>query len=101
MGERLPIASPYAFWLAVADYGNRRIQVFEMDGAYVGAIAVSGRPSFGGPCRVEWRDPMLDVEGVDGARTSVFLSAALLHDVAAGLATRPSREWRVLRELVN
>jgi hypothetical protein len=100
-GERLPIASPYAFWLAVADYGNRRIQLFEMDGAYVGAIAASDRRSFGGPCRVEWRDPILDVEGLDGARTSVFLSGALLHDVAAGVAARPPREWRVMRELVN
>lgn len=100
-GEHLTIASPYAFWLAVADYGNRRIQVFEMDGAYVGAIAVSDRPSFGGPCRVDWRDPILEVEGLDGARTSVFLSAALLHDVAAGVAARPPREGRVMRELVN
>jgi hypothetical protein len=100
-GERLPIASPYAFWLAVADYGNRRIQLFEMDGAYVGAIAASDRRSFGGPCRVDWRDPILEVEGLDGARAAVFLSAALLHDVASGAAARPPRERRVMRELVN
>ena len=66
-------------WIAVADYGNRRVQVFELDGALVGIIdgdllgGANGRP-----CGLRWRDPVLEVEGVDGARTRLHLGAAML-----------------------
>jgi hypothetical protein len=66
-------------WLAVADYGNRRVQIFELDGALVGVIDedVLGDAA-GGPCRLLWHDPVLEVEGVDGRRTRLHLGAALL-----------------------
>jgi len=66
-------------WIAVADYGNRRVQVFELDGALVGIIdgdLLGGAD--GRPCGLRWRDPVLEVEGVDGARTRLHLGAALL-----------------------
>lgn len=87
-GERLPVDAPDAMWLAVADYGNRRVQVFELDGALVGE-AVLDAPDGGRwtPTRLTWRSPLLVVEGIEGARVSVHLSAALL----AGVARTPDR----------
>ncbi|MBP7779413.1 MAG: hypothetical protein KA371_20025 [Acidobacteria bacterium] len=78
-GERLPMDSADAVWVAVADYGNRRVQVFELDGTVVGEFAVDqpgGAPWV--PTSLTWRAPVLEVEGVEGARTAVHLSAALL-----------------------
>jgi len=66
-------------WLAVADYGNRRVQIFELDGALVGVIDedVLGDAA-GRPCRLVWRAPVLEVEGVDGGRARLHLGAALV-----------------------
>lgn len=78
-GERLPVDSADAVWVAVADYGNRRVQVFELDGSPVGEVSVDapdGTPWI--PTGLAWRSPVLEVEGLDGARTTVHLSAALL-----------------------
>jgi len=78
-GERLPMDSADAVWVAVADYGNRRVQVFELDGTVVGEFAVDGRAGARWvPTGLTWRAPVLEVEGVEGARTAVHLSAALL-----------------------
>ena len=78
-GERLPVDSADAVWVAVADYGNRRVQVFELDGSPVGEFSVDA-PDGGpwSPTGLVWRSPVLEVEGLDGARTAVHLSAALL-----------------------
>lgn len=78
-GERLPLDSADAVWVAVADYGNRRVQVFELDGSPVGEFSLDapdGTPW--SPTGLVWRSPVLEVEGLDGARTAVHLSAALL-----------------------
>ncbi len=78
-GERLPVDSADAVWVAVADYGNRRVQVFELDGSTVGEFSIDapdGTPW--SPTGLVWRSPVLEVEGLDGARTAVHLSAALL-----------------------
>lgn len=66
-------------WLAVADYGNRRVQIFELDGTLVGVIDedVLGDAAVR-PCRLVWRAPVLEVEGVDGGRARLHLGAALL-----------------------
>ncbi len=78
-GEHLPVDSADAVWVAVADYGNRRIQVYELDGTIVGEFAVDGP---GGapwtPTGLSWRSPVLEIEGIEGAKTAVHLSAALL-----------------------
>lgn len=101
-GEHLPLGSPFTIWLAVADYGNRRVQVFELDGAHVGAIALADHPGLGGPCAVAWRDPALEIEGVDGARASILLGSALLQGTScAGTAPRLPREWRPTSYRVN
>ena len=93
-------------WLAVADYGNRRVQIFELDGALVGVIDedVLGDAA-GGPCRLVWHDPVLEVEGVDGRKARLHLGAALLQsDVntmlpSASPAMFVARAPRSFREL--
>ena len=89
-GERLPVDSADAVWVAVADYGNRRIQVFELDGSSVGQFSIDapdGTPWT--PTGLVWRSPVLEVEGLDGARTAVHLSAALLAGAGTGADNRP------------
>ncbi|MEZ5284179.1 MAG: hypothetical protein R2712_05090 [Vicinamibacterales bacterium] len=76
-GERLP-DGPEAVWLAVADYGNARVQVYELDGVHVGTVDLSGQAGIGAPCGLSWRSPILEVEGVECARARVYWSAALL-----------------------
>lgn len=80
-----------AVWLAVADYGNRRLQLFELDGVWVSAVPVEhedGSPW--APSGLEWRAPFLDLEGVDGARMRVYLTASLLAREPAGRERRPA-----------
>src|SRR5262245_56712287 len=81
-GEVIPEDGPDALWLAVADYGNRRVQVFEPDGTFVGMVDGDGDAAFGQPCRLTWRAPFLEIEGVDGCRTRIHLHAALLASAA-------------------
>jgi hypothetical protein len=101
-GERLPAAGLDGLWVAVADYGNKRIQVFELDGVHVGTVDLSDQPGLGAPCSVAWQSPLLEIEGVEGARTRIYLSAALL----CGLGHLPSdparpRGWASQRASVN
>lgn len=96
-GERLPVDSVDAVWVAVADYGNRRVQVFELDGSPVGEFSLDapdGTPW--SPTGLVWRSPVLEVEGLDGARTAVHLSAALLAGAGHTSFNRgiPGREAR-------
>jgi hypothetical protein len=101
-GERLPLSGPDALWLAVADYGNVRLQVYELDGAHVGAVDLRDQPAIGAPCGLSWRAPILEIEGVEGARARVYLSAALLCNAGpTGATLRPPREWRQAPHLVN
>jgi len=101
-GERLPLCGPDAIWLAVADYGNRRLQIFEIDGAHVGTVALDDQPGIGAPCGLTWRNPVLEIEGIEGAHALLYLSAALLHSTedSGSIARRP-RGWRQVSHLVN
>jgi len=92
-GEPGAAAEP---WLAVADYGNRRVQVFELDGALVGVIdeEILGA-SCAAPCRLIWRDPVLDVEGVDGARSRIHLGAALMTSDGQRPSPSVSARWPI------
>lgn len=101
-GEWLPATGPDALWLAVADYGNRRIQILELDGVYVGEVDPQLEVTIGPPCALDWRAPFLEVEGVEGARTRIHLTSALLGDGhRARSAPRPPREWLPTRVWVN
>ena len=91
LGEALPTAGSDAVWLAVADYGNRRVQLFELDGAYVASIDTAADLSIGSPCALSWRAPVIEIEGLEGARARVHLTAALLSG-AADITPQP-REW--------
>lgn len=62
-------------WLAVADYGNHRIQFFECDGAFVGEIELE---STNPPCHLAWRAPALEVSTLEGQTVRVHVAAALL-----------------------
>jgi hypothetical protein len=62
-------------WVAVADYGNRRVQVFEPDGTFIASIDdLDHHP----PCRLIWRDPVLEVQGIEGGRQRYHLASAIL-----------------------
>lgn len=78
-GEQLPSDSADTVWIAVADYGNRRVQVFELDGTLVGELSVDcSDGQRWPPTGLSWRGPVLEILGIEGARTAVHLSAALL-----------------------
>ena len=78
-GEHLPADSADAVWVAVADYGNRRVQIFELDGTLVGELSVDGADGLRWPpTGLSWRGPVLEILGIEGAKTAVHLSAALL-----------------------
>jgi hypothetical protein len=98
-GEVLPVTGPDAVWLAVADYGNRRVQLFELDGAYVATLDTNDDRAIGAPCALTWRAPVLEVEGVEGRRVRVNLTAALLSEYH-GIAPQP-REWLFPSARVN
>lgn len=99
-GEHLPLGSPNAIWLAVADYGNRRVQIYELDGVHVGGITLKDCPHIGAPVRLRWSNPLLHIEGIEGAHTSVYVTAALVND-SAGAASWQPREWRATSHRVN
>ena len=77
-----PFSGVDMLYLAVADYGNARVQIFDLHGVLIASfhdeVEVIGRP-----CRLTWRAPFLEIEGVEGARTRIHLGAALLAHVAA------------------
>lgn len=101
-GEVLPACGPDAVWLAIADYGNRRVQIVDLDGVHVGTVDLEQTIAVGPPCGLRWRAPMLQIEGVEGARTTVHLTAALL--CAGGSPQLPAslpREWAHPRAWVN
>ena len=101
-GEALPACGPDAVWLAVADYGNRRVQILDLDGVYVGSVDLEPTIAIGPPCGLTWRAPLLEIEGVEGARTTVHLTAALLCSTSMPRphAAMP-REWANARTWVN
>jgi hypothetical protein len=101
-GEVLPACGPEAVWLAVADYGNRRVQILDLDGVHVGSVELESTIAIGPPCGLQWRAPLLEIEGVEGARTVVHLTAALLSSTSmAKLHTPMPREWANSRNWVN
>jgi hypothetical protein len=96
--------------LAVADCGNHRLQLFELDGAPIAVIggesAVAARqsPAYAGwpffrlepaqaipfPSRLEWRPPYLDVVCLGALIFRIDLAASLLPDFSAWIADAPT-----------
>ncbi|MBS1818543.1 MAG: hypothetical protein JSU08_11480 [Acidobacteria bacterium] len=86
-------------WLAVADYGNHRVQYFESDGVWIGESELDPDQP---PCHLTWRGPTLDVTTLDGRTIRLHVAAALLattgrtDDRHERQAHRdPHRVWRV------
>jgi hypothetical protein len=101
-GEALPACGPDTVWLAVADYGNRRVQILDLDGVHVGTVELERTTAIGPPCGLRWRAPMLEIEGVEGAKIVVYLTAALLCTAARSRPDAPfPREWAHVRHWVN
>lgn len=73
----------HGYWLAVADYGNARVQIFELDGTLVDVLNGADLDYGWRPCRLTWRAPFLQVHGVERAGCRVHLAAALLAHVGA------------------
>ncbi|MCC7416259.1 MAG: hypothetical protein IT176_03890 [Acidobacteria bacterium] len=86
--ERLPRILEDIVWLAVADYGNRRVQLFELGGALVGTIDDLDEAIGSGPCRLRWRPPQLVVETADGGHAQIHLAAALFADMIGAAVVR-------------
>jgi hypothetical protein len=81
-GQPFCMANGDAPFLAVADYGNARVQILELDGTVVATIH-DDVESIGRPTRLTWQAPFLEVEGLEGQRTRIHLAAALLaHELA-------------------
>lgn len=75
--------------LAVADYGNARVQIFDLDGTLVDVLNGTDLDYGWRPCRLTWRAPFLQVDGVERAGCRVHLAAAMLAHVGARLG-RPA-----------
>jgi hypothetical protein len=95
--------------LAVADCGNHRLQLFELDGAPIAVIggesAVAARPSSARagwpffrlepaqpipfPSRLEWRPPYLDVVCLGPLSVRIDLLASLLPDFSVWITDAP------------
>lgn len=75
-------------WLAVADYGNARVQVFDLDGTLVDVLNGADLDYGWRPCRLTWRAPFLQVDGVERAGCRVHLAAALLAHAGAQVGRR-------------
>lgn len=86
-------------WVAVADYGNRRVQLFEPDGVLVGVLDDIVAADGSGPCRLTWRAPILDIETADGGRARMHLvahaSGSPHHGAVVGADARGLREGRL------
>jgi hypothetical protein len=102
--------------LVVADRGNHRIQVLELDGAPICAIGADGpapsrlsgwpiragwpffrlapAPRLSNPSRLEWNAPYLDVACAGAAMVRVDLAAALLPDFKSWIAQAPPAALR-------
>jgi len=76
-----PFGAVDMLYLAVADYGNSRVQIFDLHGVLVATLSDELEP-VGKPCRLVWRAPFLEIEGVDGAKARIHLGAALLANQA-------------------
>jgi hypothetical protein len=73
-----PVLAAADAWLAVADYGNARVQIFDLDGALIDVLDGDDLDYGWRPCRLSWRAPFLQIDGVEGLGCRVHLAAALL-----------------------
>lgn len=76
-------------FLAVADYGNARVQIFDLEGTLVDVLNGADLDYGWRPCRLTWRAPFLQVDGVERTGCRVHLAAAMLAHAGARLG-RPT-----------
>lgn len=69
---------PDTCWIAVADYGNARVQIFDLDGALVDVLNGEDLDYGWRPCRLTWRAPFLQIDGAERGGCRVHLAAAML-----------------------
>ncbi|MGC4086026.1 MAG: hypothetical protein QM736_28850 [Vicinamibacterales bacterium] len=92
------IDSLSAPWVAVADYGNHRVQFFECDGTWIGETQLDPAEP---PCQLTWRAPALEIAMLDGRLVRVHVAAALLSTTRREQRHQPSAHsdrrgaWRV------
>lgn len=88
--EDIGIGPTEGYWLAVADYGNARVQIFDLDGTLIDVLNGADLDYGWRPCRLTWRAPFLQVDGVERAGCRVHLAAAMLAHAGAQLGRRPA-----------
>ncbi|MGE3507432.1 MAG: hypothetical protein AB7N65_00935 [Vicinamibacterales bacterium] len=74
------------YCLAVADYGNARVQLFDLDGTLIDVLTGTDLDYGWRPCRLTWRAPFLQVDGVERTGCRVHLAAAMLAHAGGHLA---------------
>jgi hypothetical protein len=67
--------------VAVAERGNHRVQVFELDGAPLGTIEDKKREASWLPARLDWNRRQLRVTSASGEVASVDVGASLLNQI--------------------
>jgi len=88
------IGPAHGCWLAVADYGNARVQIFDLDGTLIDVLNGADLDYGWRPCRLTWRAPFLQVDGVERAGCRVHLAAAMLAHAGAQTGKRPMHAGR-------
>lgn len=73
------------YWIAVADYGNARVQIFDLDGTLIDVLNGHDLDYGWRPCQLTWRAPFLQVNGVERTGCCVHLAAAMLAHLGAQL----------------
>lgn len=77
------------YWLAVADYGNARVQIFDLEGSLIDVLNGVDLDYGWRPCRLTWRAPFLQVDGVERSGCRVHLAAAMLAHIGSQVGRTP------------
>jgi hypothetical protein len=82
LGEPLG-ADPDPQWIAVADYGNARVQIFDLHGALIDVLTGDDLDYGWRPCRLTWRAPFLQIDGPERSGCRLHLAAAVVAHLGA------------------
>ena len=93
-----PAGAAAGYWLAVADYGNARVQIFDLDGTLIDVLNGHDLDYGWRPCQLTWRAPFLQVTGVERQGCRVHLAAAMLAHLGASLPNPTGRSAAAVLE---